>query len=684
MESSLLELEENKNDLELIGKIFRALHTIKGSGAMFGFDEISAFTHEVETIFDRIRDGKLKVNKELIDLTLAAGDQVKKMFGSSASSAGTKENAEKLLISFGKYLPSEQNAPGAEPVDQRGDQEIAQNEEIMYRIRFKPSEDIFKTGTNPIFLLEELRALGECKILGYMDELPMLAELDPEACYVCWDIFLSTSQDENAIKDVFIFIDDSSELKIDVIDNGQIPEDIDYKKLGEILIERGDISTEELEEALKKQKRIGDVLVETGAADDKKIITALAEQKHVRNMREKRKEADSQQSIRVSSDKLDRLVNLVGEMVTVKSLLSQTARERNDDKLISIAEEVEHLTEELRENAMSIRMIPIGITFNKFRRLVRDLSNELGKEIRLVTEGADTELDKNVIEKLNDPLIHLIRNCIDHGIELPENREAAGKDRTGTVHLSAEHSGAHVLIKINDDGAGIDAEVIREKAIEKGLISPNEESSEKEIFAQIFVPGFSTAVKVSNVSGRGVGMDVVKRTIDSLRGSIEIESKKGVGTTIALKLPLTLAIIEGLLIKISGDPFIIPLTLVEECIELTRADVVRMNGRHIVNVRDELIPFIRLRERFNIDGEQPEIEKIVITKVEGFKVGFVVDEVIGEHQTVIKSLGRVYRDIEGVSGATILGDGSIALILDISKLAYFAEVEEKQMVESLA
>jgi two-component system chemotaxis sensor kinase CheA len=340
---------------------------------------------------------------------------------------------------------------------------------------------------------------------------------------------------------------------------------------------------------------------------------------------------------------------------------------------------VERLISELRDTTLTMRMLPIGSTFSKFKRLVRDLSAELGKEIDLETSGADTELDKTVIEKLNDPLVHLIRNSIDHGIEMPEVRKASGKPSKGIVHLAAQHSGDSVLVTIRDDGAGLDKERIKAKAIERGLITPASELTDKEIFNLIFAPGFSTAQKVTSVSGRGVGMDVVKKAIEALRGTIDIDSTCGKGSVITLRIPLTLAIIETLLVRINQSFFVLPLSIVEECVELTRADVEATHGRHLANVRGELTPYIKLREQFAITDSQPDIEQIVILSVGGKRVGFVVDDVVGEHQTVIKTLGKLYRDVRGISGATILGDGTVALILDPGLLVEaVAAVEQEQ------
>ena len=373
------------------------------------------------------------------------------------------------------------------------------------------------------------------------------------------------------------------------------------------------------------------------------------------------------------------MVNLVGELVTVQARLTQSANIKNDSEFIQIAEIVERLTWELRENALSIRMLPIESTFNKFNRLVRDLSKELGKKVDLITEGGETELDKNVIEKLNDPLVHIIRNCIDHGIENPETRKAKGKAETGKIIISALHSGTHVHIKIEDDGGGLNKEAILNKAVERGLIGPDAKLTDKEIFGLILQAGFSTAKEITNVSGRGVGLDVVKSAIETLRGSISIESSQGAGTIITLKLPLTLAIIEGLIIRIDEEHFVIPLSFVEECIELKADDKNKEGRRNLLNVRDEIVPYISLRKRFDIRNNQPEIEQVVVINNNNSKTGLLVDEIIGEHQTVIKSLGKYYKNIEVLSGATVLGNGTVALIMDVPKIIE----EEIKLEESL-
>ncbi len=619
LETSLLELEEKPGDAELIGRIFRALHTIKGSGSMFAFDDIAAFTHEVETVFDTVRNGQLPVTKELIDLTLSSRDHIKILLDDPDSAdkqkAGEIINSLKLL-SPKTIMPDEvKNSPA--PPSPKGNES---EKSVTYRIRFRPPIDIFTRGINPVLLINELYGLGECSIVAQTDAIPQIVDIDPESCYVYWDIILTTDQGINAIKDIFIFIEDDCELDINIIDDGRSAdgesaqsmlrdifagqgyvtrEDLDkilrpHKRIGDILIERGDLTQKDINKVIRKQKPLGELLVKARLVDAGKVESALAEQQHVKEIKQKEQQkeqaADTASSIRVASDKLDSLVNLVGEMVTVQARLSQVSAYKNDPDLLSIAEEVERLTSELRDQTMSIRMLPIGTTFSKFKRLVRDLSKELGKEIELTTEGAETELDKTVIEKLNDPMVHLIRNCIDHGIETPDMRSAVGKPVQGMIHLSAKHSGAYVLIDIMDDGAGLDADAIRAKAVEKGMIAPDEELTEKEIYSLVLAPGFSTAKTVTNVSGRGVGMDVVKRAIDNLRGSIGITSQKGIGTTITLKLPLTLAIIEGLLVQIGKEYFVLPLSVVEECVELTREDIANAHGRRLANVRGPIVP----------------------------------------------------------------------------------------------
>ena len=672
LEDALLELEDAPDDTELIGKVFRVMHTIKGSGAMFGFDDIAAFTHGIETVYDRVRSGEIHVSEDLISLTLEARDIIKSMLDEPAGVDVPGQAMEHIVDAFKRLTPAEgegtdrppvrpSSSPGASP---------APGESVTYRIRFAPNPGIFAAGTNPVLLLDELAAMGEATVTAYTDGIPSLEDIDPEQCYTRWDVVLTTDRGIDAVRDVFIFVEDVSDLRIDTL------AEKDYK-LGEILVERGDITNKDLQSVLEERKYLGETLVEKGVVTPVAVESALVEQQHVRKIKEKAQTKEENiSSVRVPSEKLDILVNLIGELVTAQARLTQTASVRADNDLTSIAEEVERLTAELRDNTLNIRMLPIATTFSRFKRLIRDLSQELGKEIEMTTEGGDTELDKTVIERLNDPLVHLIRNCIDHGIEQPDVRVSTGKPRSGTIHLSAVHSGAHVIIQIKDDGKGLDRDAILAKAVEVGLAPSGAEPSDREIFGFVFAPGFSTAKIVTNVSGRGVGMDVAKRAIDALRGAIEMESAKRQGTTVTITLPLTLAIVDGLLVRIAEEHFVLPVSIVEECVELTKEDTRKAHGRNIANIRGDIVPYIRLRSEFRIAGDAPEIEQIVITGVNGERIGLVVDHVIGEHQTVIKNLGKIYKDVETVSGATILGDGTVALIVDVAKLVRNAEMTE--------
>jgi two-component system chemotaxis sensor kinase CheA len=624
LETALLELERTPDHRDLIGRVFRALHTIKGSGAMFGFDEIAGFTHDVENAFDLVRSGTLAVSTDLIGITLAASDHIRQLLAGQAGDDGAAilERLRTLVESAGPPSPP---AGRAQP----GSAQCSRTR--TFRVDFRPAADCFMKGTNPLLLVRELGALGQSSVVADTGALPDLAELDPTRCYTGWEILLTTDRGEDAIRDVFIFVEDESTISIEEIRSA------DDKKLGEILVERG-VAPEHIEAALAEQAHIRQHVTERAA------------------------------TIRVPAEKLDHLVNIVGELVTVQARLSSMAGGFDDPELMFVAEEVERLTGKLRDHTMNVRMLPIGETFGKFRRIVRDLSASLGKQVELTMEGGDTELDKTVIDQLSDPLVHLIRNAVDHGVETPEARQAAGKSVQGRIVLSAVHAGAHVLIGIRDDGAGLNRQAIRDRAIERGLIAPDAELTEQQTFALLFEPGFSTAKTVTEVSGRGVGLDVVKRSIEALRGSLEISSREGEGASITLKLPLTLAIIDGLLVRVGNESFVAPLASIIGCMERTQEDIRRAHGKDYVIVRGEMVPCIPLRRHFRIGGQAPPIDQVIIAETHHGKCGFAVDEVVGHYQTVIKKLGGLCRRVEMISGATILGDGTVALILDIEKL----------------
>jgi two-component system chemotaxis sensor kinase CheA len=665
LESSLLELEEDPGNGEVINRVFRAMHTIKGSGAMFGFEDIASFTHEVETVFDLARNGQISVSKELLNLTLLARDHILSMLDGEEHGIGSR--AREVIVGL-KALTPAAAAADAQPVKRPAEDEspCAVNPgTCTWRIRFVPPRNLFMSGTNPASLLEELCEMGEHHVIMHTRDIPELPALDPEQCLVWWDVILTTCRSEDEIRDVFIFVEEDSELTIQKVGSCQAIDDESFKLIGQILVEKNDITRDALERILIDRKPIGQLLSEAGLVSRSQVEAALAEQQEVKRLRQTASTEVQASSIRVPAHKLDYLVDLVGELVTAQARLTQFASEQSDARLQGISEEIERLSDELRDNTLGIRMLPIGTTFSRFKRLVRDLSQELGKRIVLETHGEDTELDKTVIERLSDPLVHLLRNSIDHGIESPETRVAGGKDPEGRIVLSAEHSGGEVLIRITDDGAGIDPDRIRAKAVEKGLVPADAPLSDKDALMLIFAPGFSTAEKVTSVSGRGVGMDVVKRNIDALRGRISLDSETGRGTTVSVRIPLTLAIIDGLQVQVGDSYFIMPLSAVEECVELIRKDDERAA---FINLRGQMVPYVTLRTSFDIPGQAPPIEQVVVCNAQGSRVGIVVDRVIGEHQTVIKSLGKVYRDVRGISGATIKGDGSMALILDIAAL----------------
>lgn len=688
LEESLLELETDPDNPDEVSAVFRAMHTIKGSAAMFGFDAISSFAHSVENVLDEVREGSLPVTSELINLTLRARDHVRTLLKEEEDPSFEREILQGLEAYREKHLPTPgrhtfEEAPATSAIGTEEAQEgqkglaLVDSEEKehafprIYRVVFEPHEDIYFSGTNPLLLLEELAELGEFTALPHISDIPSLDKLDPEKSVVTWEIFLTSRCTVNEIYDVFIFVEDRANIDVQVVEELEPEtEEQEAKRLGEILIERGAADRETIERAVSLQKRIGEVLVEQGVSREE-IAGALKEQEHIRSTRERTQQELASTSIRVASEKLDSQIDLVGELVTLQARLSQSVQSRGDTELQTISEQLERLVSELRDSTMSIRMLPIGTTFSKFRRLVRDLSQDLGKEVEIEMEGAETELDKTVIDRLGDPLIHIIRNSIDHGIEAPGVREKAGKSRNGTVHLAAYHAGATVQISVRDDGAGLNREGILRKAQERGLVGAStNDLSDEQVYELIMAPGFSTATNVTQVSGRGVGMDVVKREIENLGGSIKIDSTPGEGTKIALSLPLTLAIIDGLLVVIGGEHYVFPLSSVDECVDISSTE--GDSEADTISYRGSLLPIISLRKLFHAEGERPSILQVVVSEVGEKKVGFVVDEVIGGYQTVIKNLGKLYRNVQGVSGATILGDGTVALILDVPRLVQLA------------
>jgi two-component system chemotaxis sensor kinase CheA len=662
LEAVLLDLEHRPDDIELIDSAFRALHTIKGSGSMFGFEAVAAFTHHVETAFDRVRKGAVAPSRDLIAVALQAQDHMRSLIEDQASE--DKAAGDAILAALQRVFDAP--APAPAPVARTP-------QEATWRIRLRLPRDVMANGTNPLLLLDELRALGTATVTALTDDVPPLAEINPTACYLGWDVVLSTTQPRSAIEDVFIFVRDEMELEIEPLDaSDPVP------RIGEILTDLNYVSPDAVDAALAQQQPLGQILVKAGEVSPDKLASALSEQQHLQRENGAHK-ASTNATIRVPAERLDELMDRVGELVIAQSRLRQITKSGVDPQATSVAEEIERLVLELRDTTMGIRMVPIGSLFGRFRRVVHDLSRDLGKQVALTMEGEETELDKTVIEQLNDPLVHLIRNAIDHGIEDPDVRVAAGKPREGHILLAARHAGTEVLITVKDDGRGLDRERIRARAVERGLLPAGTEIPDNELFQVLFQPGFSTAEQVTSLSGRGVGMDVVKRTVEALRSKIDIASPPGAGTSITLRLPLTLAIIDGLLVRVGNGRYVLPLGTVEECVELTAAADAQSRGRSFLNIRGELVPFMRLRELFAAKTPPDEFQKVVIVSSGELKVGLVVDQVIGDHQTVIKSLSKLHSDIAMFSGATILGDGTVAMILDVPHLVEFGQVREERL-----
>ena len=660
LEQALLDLEQRPGDHDLIDTAFRALHTIKGSGAMFGFEQVAAFTHEFESAFDRVRKGEAAPDPELIAVALNAKDFIRAQIERPEETDAVIGVC--ILADLRKLFADAQARAPIEPAPESAAEPPGKPaaKTTTWRLGFRFNKDVLVNGSNPLLLLDELRGLGDCRVTVHCDRVPPLGQMEPDACYLEWDVVLTMAHPRSAIDDVFMFVADDMELKVEAVDEASA-----------IMASEASIPAVAAPESAAANPP-------TGAAP------APAHAEHAGALAETSAKHVETSTIRVPAERLDEMMDRVGELVIAQARLTQLASKEGAGGAKGVAEEIERLTSALRDAMMGIRMVPIGSLFGRFRRLVHDLSRDLGKEIDLTTAGEETELDKTMIERLADPLVHIIRNAADHGLEDAEARRAAGKPPAGHINLVARHAGAEVLISVSEDGRGLDARRIRAKAEENGLIAAGAALADAELHQLIFLPGFSTAKEVSALSGRGVGLDVVKRTIEGMRGSIDVATRPGQGTEITLRLPLTLAIIEGLLVRVADARYAIPLTAVEECVELSEADATRSKGRSFLNIRGELVPFLRLRELFDEPGEPDAHQKVVIVAVADTRVGLVVDQIIGSHQTVIKSLSKLHADVPSFSGATILGDGAVALILDVPHLIALGQARETRMQSSTA
>jgi two-component system chemotaxis sensor kinase CheA len=652
MESSLLNLEQG--DDETINSIFRAAHSIKGGAGTFGFNQVTEFTHLVETLLDEMRDGRRNIDADDVELLLESVDCMRLLIEairdeSECNSEKIAENSRLLqqtLASSGSVI--------SEAVTINADDTATENNNDMttWQIKFIPEHHLVQTGNDPLLLFNALADLGEITVVANAKELPALNDIDAEELYLSWHLTLRSNASEDDIKEVFEWVEDECELILTKEDKA---------KLSEI---SADVSSTE------------DVCDESTASElcvsSSKVETNTPEPSQKNNVdKPAGKSKNDLGSIRVGVDKVDSLINLVGELVITQSMLSELGNDFDLSKVERLNAGLEQLlqnTKELQESVMRIRMLPISFAFNRFPRLVHDLSKKTGKEIELILKGEQTELDKTVMEQIGDPLVHLVRNAVDHGIESAQVRLANGKPEKGTIILDAYHQGGSIVIEISDDGGGIDRQAVFNKALEKGLVDESTTLTDSQVFDLIFEPGFSTAKELSDISGRGVGMDVVKKNIQSLGGRIQVESEQGKGSTFRVNLPLTLAILDGQLVRVGREVYIIPLITIVESLQPQKALINRVSGDMLLyRLREDNVPVIPIYQLFNIPCEFEHIERclLVVVEADGQKIGLMVDDLLAQQQVVIKSLNDNYQQVEGVSGATILGDGSVAMILDV-------------------
>ncbi|MDH4187302.1 MAG: chemotaxis protein CheA, partial [Nitrospira sp.] len=671
MEDGLLQLEQHPGDLDLLNRIFRAAHSIKGNSGMFGFTAVGQFTHKMETLLDQLRNGQLSVTQAITDILLRSTDCLSLLI--EAARGGESPDPESIAAleqELAAAATGQSAVAGMQPAAATPPR--ASNPAPGLRrfvIHWTPPTWLFQRGLDPIRMLKELEDLGTLvsRTLD-LSHLPELDAMDPECCYLSWVLELETGKERPVVESVFDFVKDEGTLVIEERQSGEVPqrkreagdaEGDEPPPLGEILVESGVVSREMLEHALAQQKRVGEILIEQHAVTPQQLTQALQkQQEHAGHA----KKATDAASIRVDTAKIDKLINLVGELVITQSMLSDLSARFDLSQMPVLLERVAQLernTREIQERVMGIRMLPIGSAFSRFPRLVRDLSGKSGKKIQLILSGEETELDKTVIESIGDPLTHLVRNSADHGLELPEERLKSHKPELGTIRLNAFHEGGSICITVEDDGRGLNRDKIVAKAVKQGLIGENEKLSDDQIWPLIFKPGFSTAEKVTDVSGRGVGMDVVKRNIEALGGTVSIKTVLGKGTTFTLKLPLTLAIIEGMTVRVGADTYIVPLLSILESIQ-PRAESIKtvVAKGELINVRGTYLPLMRLYEVFSLQPEHTEPAKaiLLILETEGEQVAVMVDEILGQQQVVIKSMEQNFRKVDGVAGATILGD----------------------------
>ncbi len=693
MESSLNALREDTSDEEMINSVFRAAHTIKGSAGLFGLDSIINFTHKVENILSSVRSGTVTLSTALIDQLMHCKDHIEilvEQIGQDDPDESITIQSEIIIAELEKLscgeapvnpivsAPTDIDVSNPNPVEKVHHSLVATQ---FWHISLRFDKDVLRNGMDPLSLLQYLTNLGEIlDVITLTETIPSADEMDAETCYIGLEINFDSNAERQEIIDVFQFISDDSlvwvlppQSKISQYSEliAELKENDASDRIGQILVDTQILSARELEQALElqqqseenKAKPLGEILVDQKAMHPQNVNQVLKKQQQAKD-----NQLRESKYIRVDSELLDSLVNIVGELVIASEGSSMLADQFKNSQLIESTSVVTRLVEEIRDRTLNLRMVQVGDTFKRFNRIVREISSELDKNIKLNISGAETELDKSVVEKIGDPLTHLIRNSIDHGIETAEHRLAANKPAQGLVSLNAFHDSGYIIIQVSDDGRGIDADKLLAKAIEKGLVSENDKLSRQEVLQLIMHPGLSTKEQVSSLSGRGVGMDVVKRNVESLRGSIDIESQLGQGTVISLRMPLTLSIISGLLVGVGACRYVIPLDSVIECIELPQNTHRNEYDGNFINLRGQALPYIDMSHQFVKGQSTSKRKNIVVVKHGDKQAGLVVDTLLGENQTVIKPLNKIFANLTGFSGSTILGDGDVALIFDIPGL----------------
>lgn len=685
LDNGLVRLEREPDDAELVNRVFRAAHTLKGNAGIVGEDHLVSFTHLLESLLDRVRERELSVDGPLVSDLLAGADVVRAMVeavigGGSAAEIEDRAVRRKLTARLGTAANPTAHHKVEIVEGARGPR--------VFRVALRLRPDIFQSGQDPFALLEELAELGTVlQIETDVSTLPRLAELDPYVLHLSWVAYLHTEAPRADVEAVFLFVADENDIKIDDV-TARVAEFVDLsiadKRIGELLIAQGRLSEADLTVALERQKPVGQLLVESGTVDSAALEKVLKKQELARSLKKT-------SAVRVPATKLDALLNLVGELVIAAAQVSQQSRSDavRPDMRRSTAEAVERITREIQEQVMSIRMVPVEETFSRFRRVVRDLAGELGKLVELEMTGTDTELDKTMIEQLTDPLKHMVRNCVDHGIETPDERAAKGKPRVGTIRLAAEQREGRIIVRVSDDGRGIDRDRVLAKAEERGLVRPTDNLTDRQILELLFQPGFSTAQAVTDISGRGVGLDVVKRNVEEVSGTIELKSVAGQGTTFEIMLPLTLAIIDGMTVRVGTERLTFPLGSVIELTYPKREDLRKLEGRReVVRHRGGHIPMVRLYEVFGLETEKrdPTQAMVVVLEAGGRTFGVMVDDVVGMEQAVVKSLDTSFSLFQrlgsrrgrprGIAGATINADGNVSLIVDVFGLERMALDED--------